>query len=153
MSNLPALIKAPRGERYHIAIEGNSSTAFRTRCGRTINAFEERHALHLENTEICPRCGSMADYEAINEQRCIEEEERTAEHKRILEANRVSLEAHNAVRPALVDEIETRLTYLTSDQDRSFDRETHLNMDALRFLTTLDGQQFTVKIEIWNGKH
>lgn len=151
MTTLPALIKGWQGKRYHIAVE-EIDKSFRTQCGRTINSLTEGSVVYLADEIICPRCGGMVDYEAINNQRQAEEAARQAEHRRILEANRISLEAHNAVRPVLVNDIEMQLSHMINPEDGPT-RKDYLNMTSLEFYTWVDTQRFTVKIEIWNGKH
>lgn len=144
--NYPAMIKYFGGKIYHIT-DGNNLT----RCGRHIDMRPETHALALEDKERCPKCGSFDDFDKISDQRAAEE---LAEHKAHLDKLAEIAATHaarSAVRPFLVEEIKGLLNNLELRGD--IENKIHLNMDLLRIPVTLDGQLFTIKIEVWNGDH
>lgn len=146
MDKLPALIQSHSGTIYHITDDGCKS-----RCGRRIDAFPERHALALEDKERCYKCGTAAEFDAISDARAAEE---VAEHKAHLDKLAEIAAVHaarSAVRPFLVEEIKGLLNNLELRGD--IENKIHLNMDLLRIPVTLDGQLFTIKIEVWNGDH
>jgi hypothetical protein len=64
--------------------------------------------------------------------------------------------AQNAIRPELSAAVIDMLNAILSgfvDETRGSKVKVHENMDSVNIPLLVNGQQFTVKVEIWNGDH
>lgn len=141
--NYPALIKSYSGKIYHITDDG-----CKTRCGRRIDALPESHALNIDESERCQKCGIGADYGVVNQTRADEElaakEARDKQFAQIQATN----EARSVARPGLVDEVIMKLAHLFN---ADIYQKAYANMHELRIPVLWHGEYFTIKVQIWNG--
>jgi len=166
MNQNPALIKAAAG-KYHIT-DQPSGEYHLARCGRQIAGMVERHAvdiLHAYSQELgdfiaadqrCPRCGSAADFAHINAQRQAEDAAQQADHQRVMREIAELRVARCAARPALTSAVMELLTGATAaivDPSRETEVKPYPNMDQLRIPVIYQGQQFTIRVDVWNGDH
>lgn len=144
---LPALIRSSKpGSKYHITDDGK-----RTRCGRRIESLTESHPLDLDENDRCPKCGTTADFELINDLRSMER--RSEDEARKVEFHRIDeiRNARNTVRPELTNIIAGFLAKISEDDEITLYQH-FLNVDKLYRFVNFNGQEFTIKIEVWNGE-
>jgi len=132
---------------YHIGhAEGK---VFRTRCGRVIkNADVERKP--MTGIRRCPKCGSDADYAALNEEMRARQAEKQAALQARHEARRAKMRKRNGLREGLMQRFVDHMTEMPEVEFMSF--EDHKAGVKGKIVFIVEGEPFELEVSLLDSR-